>query len=144
MDNSEFILPGYESLSNEYNELSSSLSDYSKDVWGTRTRRGCASQFSTEEELLAGILSVRQEIAQLDAIAPSIWAQEQQQQQLCIQMLEQRIQAAMDLAQGSSREDAIRWIADAEDCSTDLQHLEWHLGIPFGYITGTLPGYRAA
>jgi hypothetical protein len=140
----DYILASSPELSNEYNELSSFLSDYSKDVWGTRTRRGCANQFSTEEELIQGIESLKAEIAQLDAIAPGIWAQEAKEEQERVQAFEQRILEIQQLVLGSTREDAIRYIADAEDCTNDIEHLEWRLGIPFGYISGKKPGQVAA
>jgi len=140
----DYILTSSPELSNEYNELSSFLSDYSKEVWGSRTRRGCADQFTTEEELIQGIESLKAEIAQLDKIAPSIWAQEAAEEQARVQKFEQRILEIQQLVLGSTREDAVRYIADAEDSTNDIEHLEWRLGIPFGYISGTKPGMKSA
>lgn len=52
---------------------------------------------------------------------------------------EERIEKAINLVLGSTRQDAIRIIIQAEDIENDVKHyghahLEYHFGLPFGYI----------
>jgi hypothetical protein len=42
---------------------------------------------------------------------------------------------------GSTRADAIRYLDEAYDCRGDISFLEYHLGVPYGYISGVKPGF---
>lgn len=56
---------------------------------------------------------------------------------------EAAIAAAMSLVKDSTREDAIRWMHDAEGTFGDIGHLEYRLGVPYGYLSGVRPGFKA-
>lgn len=61
-------------------------------------------------------------------------------QQAAIAATEVRIQAILDTVVGSTREDAIRFLDDVYDTRGDINFLEYHLGIPYGYLTGRVMG----
>lgn len=67
--------------------------------------------------------------------------QEKQQQDAAIVATEARIQKILDTVAGSTRQDAIRFLDDAYDCRGDISFLEFHLGVPYGYLSGTKPGF---
>ena len=66
---------------------------------------------------------------------------EKQQQDAAIVATEARIQEILDTVAGSTRQDAIRFLDDAYDCRGDISFLEFHLGVPYGYLSGTKPGF---
>lgn len=49
--------------------------------------------------------------------------------------LEQRILALLDANQGSTRADAIQCLLKEYDCGDWVEHLEYELGVPYGYLT---------
>ena len=61
-------------------------------------------------------------------------------EQAAIAATEVRIQAIMATVVGSTREDAIRFLDDVYDTRGDINFLEFHLGVPYGYLTGQKPG----
>ena len=66
---------------------------------------------------------------------------EEAEQQVAIAATEVRIQTIMKMVAGSTRQDAIRFLDDAYDCRGDISFLEFHLGVPYGYWSGTKPGF---
>lgn len=62
-------------------------------------------------------------------------------EQAAIAATEVRIQAIMDTVVGSTREDAIRFLDDVYDTRGDINFLEFHLGVPYGYLGGRKPGF---
>ena len=61
---------------------------------------------------------------------------EREYHQEAIADLEDRIQFMMSTVAGCQREDAIRYLHDAYNTHGDIEYLEFHLGVPFGYLSG--------
>jgi len=136
----EFLLPGHEELSREFNDLASYYSDYHKDVWGTRPRHMSliASYYPSESTLRKALREVQVRIADLDEVAPKIWDEEKARKQKCIEDFERQIALNMSLG-ARDRDAAIGWICQAHDVENEdrqmgWEHLEYLLNIPFGYI----------
>jgi hypothetical protein len=53
---------------------------------------------------------------------------------------EKRIQEILDTVVGSTRADAIRYLDEAYDTGGDINFLEFHLGVPYGYLCGRIMG----
>ena len=53
----------------------------------------------------------------------------------CAKVLEERIAETISIGAGD-RETAIRWIAEGEDASDDMDYLCYKLGVCFGYFGG--------
>jgi hypothetical protein len=62
--------------------------------------------------------------------------EERQFQAKAIVAFEDRISSMMATVKGCQREDAIRYLHDAYDTQGDVGFLEYHLGVPYGYISG--------
>jgi hypothetical protein len=65
---------------------------------------------------------------------------EERQQKDAIAATEKRIQEILDTVVGSTRADAIRYLDEAYDTRGDINFLEYHLGVPYGYLTGRVMG----
>jgi len=111
------------------------VSDLHKDAYGYRPREffwaqwhGVGDQGKQEiwEELLADLS---------DSVA-----EEKRQQEAAIAATEKRIQDIQDMVAGSTREDAIRYLDDVYDTRGDINFLEYHLGVPYGYLCGRIMG----
>ena len=111
------------------------VSDLHKDAYGYRPREyfwaqwhGCGDQGKQEmwDELLADLS---------DAVA-----EEKEREAAAIADVEKRIARIIDMVDGSTREDAIRYLDQAYDTRGDVNFLEFHLGIPYGYLTGRVMG----
>ena len=61
---------------------------------------------------------------------------EREYHQEAIADLEDRIRFMMSTVAGCTREDAIRYLHDAYNTHGDIEYLEHHLGVPFGYLSG--------
>ena len=61
---------------------------------------------------------------------------EREYQQEAIADLENRIRFLMSAVAGCQREDAIRYLHDAYNTHGDVEYLEFHLGVPYGYLSG--------
>lgn len=57
---------------------------------------------------------------------------------------ETRIQDILETVIGATRADAIRYLDQAHDTHGDISFLEYHLGVPYGYLTGVKPGFLSA
>ena len=66
--------------------------------------------------------------------------EEKRRQQAAIAATEVLIQTMMQKVAGSTREDAIRFLDDAYDTGGDINFLEFHLGVPYGYLCGRIMG----
>jgi hypothetical protein len=102
----------------------------------------CADQYANEAELLKALEFVRAEIADLDKVAPQIWAEEQAIQQKAIDAFEAEITMLQSMGAGD-RANTIAWICQAhrlanDDSQMGWEHLEYNLGIPYGYIKKSL------
>ena len=65
---------------------------------------------------------------------------EERQQKDAIAATEKRIQEILDTVVGSTRADAIRYLDEAYDTGGDINFLEYHLGVPYGYLCGRVMG----
>ena len=111
------------------------VSDLHKDAYGYRPREffwaqwhGVGDQGKQEiwEELLADLS---------DSVA-----EEKRQQEAAIAATEKRILDIQDMVAGATREDAIRYLDDVYDTGGDINFLEYHLGVPYGYLCGRIMG----
>ena len=108
-------------------------SDLYKDVYGSRPRYAqfeSVEEFDRDYEFLVKRLNQKME-------------QEREEQRRAIYKFEMRLNEIMYLVSNTNRVDALRIIMDAEDCLDDFEFygyesLEWRLGLPFGYVKGTL------
>ena len=145
INDNEYLLPGSEELSREFNDLASYYSDYHKDTYGYRPRGMslCADQYANEAELLESLEKIRTEISYLDEIAPGIWEKERANQQKAIESFEAEV--SLMISHGAEgRRDAIAWICiarkiDIEDDTYGWEDLEYTFGIPWGYIKKSIP-----
>lgn len=76
----------------------------------------------------------------IDAMNLSI-KEEQEQQRRAIVDLEDRIKCMQSTIVGSTREDCIRYLHDVHQTNGDTEFLEYHLGVPYGYLSGRKPGW---
>jgi hypothetical protein len=111
------------------------VSDLHKDAYGYRPREyfwaqwhGVGDQGKQEiwEELLADLSDAIQDEKRREADA--------------IAATEKRIQDIQDMVAGATREDAIRYLDDVYDTRGDINFLEYHLGVPYGYLCGRIMG----
>ena len=61
---------------------------------------------------------------------------EREYHQEAIADLEDRIRFMMSTVAGCQREDAIRYLHDVYNTHGDIEYLEHHLGVPYGYLSG--------
>lgn len=61
--------------------------------------------------------------------------QEREFQARAIVAFEDRISSMIATVKGCQREDAIRYLHDAYDTEGDVGFLEYHLGVPYGYLS---------
>ena len=71
----------------------------------------------------------------LDDVGRSI-ENEREYHQEAIANLEARIRFMMSTVVGCQREDAIRYLHDVYNTHGDIEYLEHHLGVPYGYLSG--------
>lgn len=108
------------------------LSDLHKDAYGFRPR---------DEEFWNAWDSADDDGKQriwdnlLDAVDRAIETEREIQQE-AIADLEDRIRFMMSTVAGCQREDAIRYLHDAYNTHGDVEYLEHHLGVPYGYLSG--------
>ena len=112
------------------------VSDLHKDAYGYRPREYFWAEWHAADD--AGKQRIWDEL--FADLGESI-EQEKRSQELSIAALEQRIQQILDTVLGSTRADAIRYLDEAYDCRGDISFLEYHLGVPYGYISGVKPGF---
>ena len=112
------------------------VSDLHKDAYGYRPR-----QWFWADWVAADNDGKQRMWDELIADAKTAFEQEKAAEQQAIVACEARIQQIMDLVAGSTRADAIRFLDDAHDTRGDISFLEFHLGVPYGYLSGTKPGF---
>ena len=108
-------------------------SDLFKDVYGSRPRGvqfESIEAFDADYEFLVKRLNDKMK-------------EEQEEHRRAIYKFEMRLNEIMYLVSNTDRVNAIRILMDAEDCLDDFEFygyesLEWRLGLPFGYVKGTL------
>lgn len=106
------------------------VSDLHKDAYGSRPSGSFWLSWKEASDLR------RQEIWDdlLDEAARVLAEQKRAQVNACVD-LEQRILALLDANQGSTRADAIQYLLKEYDCGDWVEHLEYELGVPYGYLT---------
>lgn len=119
-------MKNWEELSRK-EELSSIHYDLYKDVHGIRPRWIDYDAMS-EEELEALLNHLQMELEE------SI-IREKALEDEAIKVFEKRVLETIAMG-ASDRDTAIRWIADAEEASDDLDYLCYKVGIPYGYFSG--------
>jgi hypothetical protein len=107
------------------------LSDLHKDAYGFRP----SGDFFREWDLLDS--DGKQDLWEqlIDAVRDSI-REEKRYHQEAIANLEDRIRFMMSTIIGCQREDAIRYLHDVYNTHGDIEYLEHHLGVPYGYLSG--------
>ena len=120
-------------LSEIKNPAASTYSDLFKDVYGSRPRN---VQFESEEDFLQDYEFLCNELdRELE--------REDKQQVIAISDFELRLNGIMFVTENMDRFDAIRILIQAEGLENDVEwygyeSLEYELGLPYGYIKGTL------
>jgi hypothetical protein len=123
-------------MKNEYTFDENIVSDLHKDAHGYRPREWFWADWHAADN--DGKQRIWDEL--FVDLCESI-EQEQRAQAAAIAATEKRIQEILDLVAGSTRADAIRFLDDAHDCRGDISFLEFHLGVPYGYLSGVKPGF---
>lgn len=108
-------------------------SDLYKDVYGSRPRYAqfeSVEEFDRDYEFLSKKLDQQLE-----------WEREEQRQ--AVGQFEIRLNEIMYLVSNTDRVNALRILMDAEGVLDEFEFygyesLEWKLGLPFGYVKGTL------
>jgi len=111
----------WEELS-ELEQLECIYCDMHKDVYGVKARWYRAD--SVEQ--------ARKDLARLEAALVAQMEEDARFQQEAITAFEQLVSSVC-----GDRETAIRWQLQAYD-TQDVEHLEYRLGLPFGYLTKTV------
>ena len=114
-----------ECMSSIYEDLASTYSDMHKDAYGFRPRHipeWTISEFEAEFERLQVALEQRiaEDNAAYDAAALRF---------------ESRIESTIALGAGT-RENAIRWMMDADNASGDIEYFCYLNGLRYGYLKG--------
>lgn len=107
------------------------LSDIFKDAYGFRPRDAFWERWA---ELTDG--QKQSEWDFLCRIADAAAEEEAAYQQMRIRDVEEAIAKILDTVQGSTRQDAVRYLLDGHGAD-DIEDLEWKLGVPFGYFKRT-------
>ena len=104
------------------------ISDASKDVNGCRFRFDWTHYTLIQLDMMAADWSAR--------VFESI-AEDREREVEAIAQFEQHVNGMMDMG-AADRDTALRWLRDAEmdDYFGDDEHLEYHYGLPYGYLKG--------
>ena len=122
-------------MTKTYTFDSNIVSDLHKDAYGFRPREYFWAEWADADD------DSKQRI--WDELIEEMKAsddEEKRRQQAAIAATEVRIQKIMNMVAGSTREDAIRFLDDAYDTGGDINFLEFHLGVPYGYLCGRIMG----
>lgn len=123
-------------MESKYTFDENTVSDLHKDAHGYRPREFFWAEWHAASN--DGKQAIWEDL--IDDLKDSIEL-EKQQQTAAIAATEVRIQEIMDMVAGSTRADAIRFLDDAYDTRGDINFLEFHLGVPYGYLGGRKPGF---
>ena len=115
----------------EYTFDENIVSDLHKDAYGSRP----GERFWVEWDLTDNDGKQRMWDALLDDAERAV-ENEREYQQEAIADLEDRIRFMMSTIAGCQREDAIRYLHDTYNTHGDIEYLEYHLGVPYGYLSG--------
>lgn len=123
-------------METKYTFDENTISDLHKDAYGRRPSRLFWDMWATAHD-------DQKQAFWDEAIEALKWSieQEKQQQTAAIAATEKRIAEILEMVVGATRADAIRYLDEAYDTRGDINFLEFHLGIPYGYLTGQKPGF---
>lgn len=107
----------------ELEELESLYCEMHKDVYGVKARWYRADN----------VEQARKDLDSLQAAGEVIWAAEKRQQEDNARIFENRVQSIIDMG-AKTRENALRWIHDAESTDGDDELLCYRLGLRYGYF----------
>lgn len=114
------------------------VSDLYKEAYGCRPREGFWSEWDlASDDEKQGIWDDL-----LDS-ATQAAKHEREAQQEAIKAFESFVAFTMKTVHGSTREDAIRYMHDQYNTQGSDEWLEYHLGVPYGYLSGRQPGLLA-
>jgi hypothetical protein len=144
MNEDAYILVGSEDLSREFNEVASFYSDYHKEVYGFRPRNMalCACDYPDQQALVEAMSHLKRLVDGLVAYAPTVFAQEELETKHAIDDFEAYVSQCIQVGAGN-RANAIAWICESYNVDNanhtyGWEHLEYQVGIPFGYIQKSL------
>jgi hypothetical protein len=110
------------------------ISDLHKDVYGYRPSESFYSRWKayTDHEKQGVWDSLCAALEEELAFEETVKARAKE-------LMEARIEELMEIG-AQDREQAIRWIMQAEQITGEYgyEELEYHLGLPYGYVAGTL------
>ena len=115
----------------EYTFDENIVSDLHKDAYGFRP----GERFWAEWSLTDNDGKQRMWDALLDDAERAV-ENEREYQIEAIHDLEDRIKFMQSTIIGCTRDDAIRYLHDVYNTNGDVEYLEFHLGVPFGYLSG--------
>lgn len=107
------------------------LSDLHKDAYGFRPGEYFWADWDAASE--DGKQRIWDNL--LDALDRALETEREYQQE-AIADLEDRIRFMMNTVAGCDRADAIRYLHDVYNTNGDVEYLEHHLGVPYGYLSG--------
>ena len=112
----------------EYTFSDDLISDLMKDAYGCRPGEGFWARWAeaTDEEK-------QKEWDWLLLVLKRNAEEEQANHRTCIARLEDRIEQLIQCG-AKDRAMAIRWLDEAYQTQGDTEFLEWHLGVPYGYL----------
>jgi predicted Fe-S protein YdhL (DUF1289 family) len=123
------------SMETKYTFDENTVSDLHKDAHGWRPREYFWAEWHAASN--DGKQAIWEDL--IDDLKDSNEREERQQKD-AIAATEKRIQEILDTVVGSTRADAIRYLDEAYDTRGDINFLEYHLGVPYGYLTGRVMG----
>lgn len=123
----------------EYTFDENIVSDLHKDAYGSRP----GERFWVEWDLTDNDGKQRIWDSLLDDLDRAL-ENEREAQAEAICDLEDRIQFMKNTVVGCTRKDAIRYLHDVYKTNGDVEYLEFHLGVPYGYLSGRNIGDVAA
>lgn len=114
----------------QYTFCEDSISDLYKDAFGFRPDAYWWTQWDqfTDEQK-------QEEWNYLCKVLDDSIALQEVNYNSCIARLEERITKLQECG-ARNRAMAIRWLDDAYETHGDISFLEWHLGVPYGYLKG--------
>lgn len=115
----------------EYTFDENIVSDLHKDAYGNRP----GEYFWAEWEACDNDGKQRIWDGLLDDLDRAV-ENEREMQIEAISDLEDRIKFMQSTIIGCTRDDAIRYLHDVYDTRGDVEYLEFHLGVPYGYLSG--------
>ena len=122
-------------METKYTFDENTVSDLHKDAHGWRPREYFWAEWHAASD--DGKQAIWEDL--IDDLKDSNEREERQQKD-AIAATEKRIQEILDTVVGSTRADAIRYLDEAYDTRGDINFLEYHLGVPYGYLTGRVMG----